>query len=128
MGSGRLRLLWTGSSDAHWTDIGDASDFFIDMEVWAIEGDSYVDHSDQARYGAGAEMVSIHDGTEHEDVEAVAQACANQARAFAEARKLLNDVRIARGYYPVVWVATIPDSGRGKSGQERARERTGRVS
>lgn len=66
----------------------------------------------------------LYDGTEHDDIKEARQLYANQARTFAEAQKLLNDVRVARGYYPAVGMAAIPDSGSGKSKSGKAKERT----
>ena len=58
---------------------------------------------------------SLIDGLEHPEIAEAATAFAAQARTFQEARKLLNDVRMARGYFPVVGIAAVPaTSGQSK--------------
>ena len=52
--------------------------------------------------------VSLWGGAEHEEVAEAAVEFASSARTFLEARELLNSVRVARGYFPVVGVAAIP--------------------
>lgn len=61
----------------------------------AIEDEASSDLADQAVYGVGADLSSLFDGSEHDDIKEAAQAYANQARTFAEARRRLNDVRVA---------------------------------
>ena len=114
--------LLTGMQDF---EIIDAED---DYEEQGAEGNEDYPTAEQEECDELVAAVNVVEqfGGDVDEAEAfAAESAANAARTFQEARRLLQEVKTSRNYWPVVGLAVAPEgqssSGKGKSGDGKGR-------
>ena len=114
---------WASQSHDSWSEGPDQSWSGASEEGWQYEPNPLNSALAAIEDGSIIEIDASSEAPSSTELQLAAAAYTGAQRSFQEARDILNQVRTARGYYPVVGLAAIPSFGNSDGGKSGSKDK-----